>query len=202
MQISIAVVEDNNLFRECISDLLASLEDFNVVGIFSNGWNFLENLEKIKPDVVLMDIAMPDMDGIETTRNAVSIDPQVRILALTMFQDFGRCLEIMDAGASGFILKDTNIQELEKAVRSALKGTFYFSERIVNDLIRKYQDCNPHDLDSLLLSEIEFELIQMVGKGYSNKDISDKLSVSMGALEDYKINLFKKLWRSDSILYK
>ncbi len=199
MSVKIAVVEDHELFREGICGLLGRVEGIVVTGSYSDGKEFIQSLEHTVPDVVLMDIAMPVMDGIVTTRQALMRHPELKILVLTMFNDYFHYKEMLDAGAKGFILKDTDLRELETAVHAVAVGQTFFSSKLMNDIISKFTDHQRiGEQKKIPLTERELELISLTGKGASNKEIADKLCISIKTVESNKTKLFEKLGVANS----
>lgn len=192
MQVKIAVVEDHELFREGIVSLLERNKNFRVTGTFRNGVEFLDSLEKEIPDIVLMDIAMPVMDGITTTRQSMMKYPNLKVLVLTMFDDYYHYQEMISLGVKGFILKDADIAELETAIRTLLEGKTYFSSKLLQNIINRLFDNKKSEVKSELFSERELNLIRLISEGFSNKEIAEKMFISIKTVESNKSKLFEK----------
>jgi DNA-binding NarL/FixJ family response regulator len=129
-QIKIAIIDDHDLFREGIRLVVGQIENFEVIFDTSNGNIFLEFLKNSLPDVVLMDISMPIIDGVETTQKAVELRPNLNVIALTMFSDMTHYTQMINAGVKGFILKKSNKFELQQAINAVFSGGNYFSQEI------------------------------------------------------------------------
>jgi len=187
--INIAIVDDHDLFREGICLVLRQIENFEVVFNTSNGNLFLEFLQSCIPDVVLMDINMPIIDGIETTRKALEICPALKVIALTMFSDTSHYTQMIHAGIKGFILKKSNKFELQQSINTVYGGGNYFSQEILQKMA--FQSLNFQDhADKFTLRELE--VLHLVCKGQTSQEISDKLFISVKTVETHRNNIFQK----------
>ncbi len=187
--INIAIVDDHDLFREGICLVLGQIENFEVVFNTSNGNLFLEFLQSCIPDVVLMDINMPIIDGIETTRKALEICPALKVIALTMFSDTSHYTQMIHAGIKGFILKKSNKFELQQSINTVYGGGNYFSQEILQKMA--FQSLNFQDhADKFTLRELE--VLHLVCKGQTSQEISDKLFISVKTVETHRNNIFQK----------
>ncbi len=131
----LVIVDDHKLFRDGIKMLLSNFNHFNVVGEASNGIEFLSLIENKLPDLVLMDISMPEMNGLEATRIALENHPDLKILVLSMFQDQEYYTKMIEYGANGFVLKEAGAEELIDAINTVLKGNNYFSQELLRNII-------------------------------------------------------------------
>ena len=192
MPVKIAVVEDHELFREGIVSLLERNKNNRVTGTFRNGEEFLNSLENEIPDIVLMDIAMPVMDGITATRQSMMKYPDLKVLVLTMFDDYYHYQEMISLGVKGFILKDADIAELENAIQTLLEGKTFFSSKLLQNIIHRLFDNKKSEIKSEIFSERELNLIRLISQGLSNKEIADKLFISIKTVESNKSKLFEK----------
>lgn len=188
-EISIAVIDDHDLFREGIKLVLNQVEGFNVVFDTSDGNRFLERISDLSPDIVLMDIDMPVINGIVATEQALKINPELKIAALSMFSDTGHYTQMINAGVKGFILKKANKFELEQAIRTICDGGNYFSQEILQKLAFHFTD-RPNDKDHLTVREIE--IIVMICQGMTSQEISDQLFISTKTVETHRSNIFLK----------
>jgi len=187
--INIAVIDDHDLFREGIKLVLNQVEGFNVIFDTSDGYHFIEKIADIQLDIVLMDIDMPVINGILVTEKALKINPDLKIIALSMFSDTGHYTQMINAGVKGFILKKANKFELEQAIRTIYEGGNYFSQEILQKLAFHYTE-KPNDRDHLTGREIE--IIVMICQGMTSQEISDKLFISSKTVETHRSNIFLK----------
>lgn len=199
MLVNIAVVEDNELFREGIISLLEKNQNIRITGNFSNGKEFLDSLENALPDIVLMDIAMPVMDGITATRQSLLKYPHVKILVLTMFDDYYHYHEMLLAGVRGFVLKDAAVVDLETAIQTVLEGKTYFSNKLLQNIVHRLFDNKDSDVKKEIFSERELMFLRLISQGLSNKLIAEKMFVSIRTVESNKSKLFKKTKVKNSI---
>ncbi len=187
--INIAIVDDHDLFREGIKLVLNQINGFQVVFDTSNGYHFLEMLEKAALDVVLMDIEMPVINGIETTKKAIQLKPDLKIIALTMFSDTVHYTQMMTAGVKGFVIKKANKFELEQAILAVFQGGNYFSQEILQKMAFNYfGKTSGKDL----LSNREIEIIVHICNGFTSQEIADKLYISSKTVETHRSNIFMK----------
>ncbi len=186
-KIKIAIVDDHDLFREGIKLVLSQINDFEVVFDTSSGNCFLQNLNILKPDVVLMDIEMPEISGIETTQRAVEIYKPIKIIALTMFSDKTHYSKMIKAGAMGFVLKKASKTELELAVKQVYEGKNYFSQEILQQMAFS------HDNTDKLLTGREKEVLVNICSGLTSNEIAEKMFISLKTVEVHRTNIFKKI---------
>lgn len=193
--IKIVVVDDHAIFLKGLSLLINECPDFKVVGEANNGIQFLELLEKMTPDLVLMDIKMPLMDGIEATEKALIKFPDLKIMTLTMFNEHKYLRLMAEAGVNGFILKSIGKRELEQAIKTVVAGKTYFSPEVMED-ISKWETFSGsgiflEDMNERL-SEREVDVLQEIVKGLSTQEIADKLFISKRTVEGHRANLIAK----------
>jgi DNA-binding NarL/FixJ family response regulator len=187
-EIQIAVIDDHDLFREGIKLVLNQIEGFHVVYDTSNGNRFVETLNQIGVDIVLMDIEMPEINGIQTTINALKVLPDLKVIALTMFSDTGHYTQMIQAGVKGFLLKKTNKYELQQAISTVHQGGNYFSQDILKKLAYQYTN---HGTGTELTSR-ELEVMLMICQGLTSQEISEKLNISNKTVETHRSNIFIK----------
>lgn len=190
-QYSIILVDDHKLFREGLKLLLENLDYINNVYEAANGEEFLKLVEKKQPDIVFMDIEMPVMDGITATRQVLELHPGLNIIALSMYGDENYYTPMINAGAKGFILKNSGIQDVETAIHNVVSGNNYFSQEILNRLlngIRKKSKTKKSDE----LTEREEEVLFHICKGLSNQEIADTLYLSKRTVDKHRENLLAK----------
>jgi len=191
----IILVDDHKLFRNGIKFILSDLPEIEIVGEASDGIEFLEILKYITPDLVLMDISMPEMNGVDASTRALERYPNLSILVLTMFSDEQYYNTFIDIGVRGFILKECDNNELKTAVKTILDGGTYFSQELLLKLIR-----NKHIAeDKIPLTRREQEILTLICKGNSNIQISEELHISQRTVERHRANLLLKTESNNSI---
>ncbi len=202
-KIKIAIVDDHNLFREGLAFLLSQSKEIDIIGEASNGYEFLKLLDFKLPDIVLMDIAMPEMDGIEATRIALEKYPELKIIALSMFEDQEYYYKMIHAGAHGFILKKSTGAELFKAIKDVMSGENYFSKELLKSIIINMPDKRTFkfegDINLSDFTKREFEILRLLCTGLSSIEIADKLFISKKTVEGHKANLFLKTGLKNTI---
>ena len=184
------IVEDHAVFREGLKRVLSEMPDVELVGEAENGEVFLKMLKKTMPDIVLMDIQMPVMDGIEATERALKEYPSLKILVISMFGEEEYVYAMVEKGVSGFILKTTGIQELERAINRISDGQQYYSEEIMGLIIKKVRQIDA--VEKVVFSDKEMEVLRLLCKGYSNNEIADKIFLSVRTVEGYRNKLLQK----------
>lgn len=194
MTVKILLADDHALVRAGFSSLLETEADFMVVGEASTGNEALRMASDLHPDIVLMDISMPGITGIEATRRLGQDQPQVKVLILTVHEDKGLLLEAFDAGAAGFLLKRALKAELLNAISTVMKGQLYVHPSLLPSLINKTPIENgipPGELDALTPRELE--VLRLVAQGYTNAQVAELLTISMRTVEHHRANLMEKL---------
>jgi DNA-binding NarL/FixJ family response regulator len=191
-KINISIVDDHALFRNGLKLLLSAFQEIEVISECSNGKEFIQSLQKIVPEVVLMDIEMPVMNGIEATKEAVSKYPELNIITLSMFGEEEYYYKMIDAGVKGFILKNSNIDEVVKAIRTIRNGGTYFSQEILYNVVKNIREVSKTDPFQLQLSTRELEILDLICKGLSNQEIGDELSISKRTVDKHRANILSK----------
>lgn len=193
-KIRVLICDDHALFREGIRAILTSDASLEVVGQAEDGKRAVEQALKLHPDVILMDVSMPAMIGYEAIREILKVDPRVRILVLTMYEEeeiIRRCLK---SGAAGYVVKDTPAAHLLEAVHRVHEGGQYLSPRVLKRVVTEYaQDEAAPQTRYDTLSAREREVLKLLAEGYSVKDIASQLNLSVKTAEAHKYNLMRKL---------
>ncbi len=171
--------------------ILSAQPDMQIVGEAANGREAVELAEKLQPDVVVMDVTMPELNGIEATRRLVAIAPRTRVLALSMHKDSVYVREILRAGARGYLLKDSADADLLAAVRAVAKGEGYLSPAVSEAVLTDYRRHVTDPLD--LLTSREREVLQMIAEGKTNKEIATSLNLSVYTVEAHRGRMMEKL---------
>ena len=194
-EIRLILADDHKLFRMGLRQLLDKQKLVAVVGEAADGFEAASLAQDLKPDIVLMDISMPELNGIEATRRIVDHDPSVRVIMLSMHADRRYIQESLRAGATGYLLKDSAPEELLRAVAKVMRGQFYLSAKInaqvIADFIRLTDSEKPTPFS--LLSSREREVLQLLAEGKSTREIGDKLNVSAKTVETHRQHVMDKL---------
>lgn len=200
--IKIILVDDHKIFLDGLAMMLNTISDFKVVGTASNGEDFLEQVILKMPDVVFMDIIMPGMNGFEATRKGKKIAPGIKIIALTTFGEENYIRKMMDIGADGFMLKNAEKHEFEKAVKMATKGESYFSHELLmsfsNNLAFSKRNL-PFNESCKSLSPKELQVLELICKGMSNDEIAAEMNISARTIEGHRSKLLNKTGCKNSV---
>lgn len=199
--IRVLIVDDQQMIREGISLILKSHPDIEVVGEAANGREALAKVEETQPDVVLMDISMPELNGIDATAMVKRRFPKVKVLTLTVHDAEGYILQLLRAGASGYIVKKAAGDELVEAIRSVHRGDYYLHPTVTRQVIEEYMrqmregTRGPEDL----LTARERQIVQLAAEGYKNREIAERLNISLKTVETHRANIMQKLNISDRV---
>jgi len=187
----VVLADDHALVRQGLSLILEAQPDMQIVGQAGNGHEAVELAQKLKPDVVIMDVAMPGLNGIEATRRLAEALPRTRVLALSMHKDSVYVREILRAGARGYLLKDSGDADLIAAVRAIAKGEGYISPAVSEAVLSDYRKHVTDPLD--LLTTREREVLQLIAEGKTNKEIATDLNLSVYTIEAHRGRIMEKL---------
>lgn len=195
MKTFVMIVDDHQIVRDGLKAILHNEEGIAVIAEAENGRNALRLIKELKPEIVIMDIAMPDMNGIDATRRISAEYPDVKVLMLSMHHDKRMVIEVFNAGAQGYLLKECASEELLRAIRTLLQGETYLSPKIssivVKDLVKQQQGEIPSEICSL--SSREREVLQLLAEGKSMKEIAFTMDVSIKTVEAFRKRLMDKL---------
>jgi two-component system, NarL family, response regulator LiaR len=190
-KLKVYLVDDHNLFREGLKFLLSNDDLIAEVYEADNGKVFLENLLNVQPDVILMDIEMPKMNGIEASIEAIKILPQAKIIALSMYGNENFYSDMIDAGAKGFLLKNSKFEDVKRAIVDVYNGGNYFSPEILEAIIKNLNKKKTPQRNTDL-SERELEVLYNICKGLSNPEIADLLNISRRTVDKHRENILQK----------
>lgn len=204
MAIKILIVDDQALFREGLKTLLAVQPDLAVVGEAGNGEGALRLAATLRPDVILMDLRMPILDGVRTTERLRDVCPNARVIMLTTFDDDDLVFDGLRAGAIGYLLKDVSSEKLFEAIRAAAKGEYFLlpsiTAKVVAEFARLPKAANPKQVElAEPLSPRELEILRLVATGVSNKEIADRLVISEGTVKNHLSSILSKLAVKDRL---
>jgi two-component system nitrate/nitrite response regulator NarL len=194
----ILIVDDHEVVRDGLKNILTSLENISIAGEAGNGEDAVKMYSSLKPDLVIMDISMPGMNGIEATKIIKEKDPDARILILTMHDNQEYLNQIIRSGAKGFILKNTDKDELLEAVKTVSGGDNFFSKDIskliIDNYIRTAKETEKNDgYKEVPLTKREIEILKLIASGYSNQEIANILYISYNTVDTHRKNIMHKL---------
>jgi len=190
-RIRILLVDDHAVVRQGFRMILSAQSDLEIVGEAGNGREAVELAATLRPDVVVMDVAMPELNGIEATRRLTADNPHIRVVALSMHKDSVYVREILRAGARGYLLKDSVADDLVAAVRAVAAGEGYLSPAISNAVLDDYRKHVTNPID--LLTSREREVLQMLAEGQANKEIAVTLNLSVYTVDAHRGRIMEKL---------
>ncbi|MDR5657945.1 response regulator transcription factor [Serpentinicella sp. ANB-PHB4] len=196
-KIKILLADDHSLVRQGLKQILELEEDLAVVGQASNGEEALEKVQIYKPDIVLLDINMPKLNGIQTLRRLKDINRTIKVIMLTFHEDREYLLETINLGANGYVLKDSESTSLIKAIRDVNSGASYIHPNVANEIVK---ELNYKEKDNNCLNELtrrEYEVLTLIAEGKNNKEISSELFISEKTVKNHVSSILKKINVSD-----
>jgi DNA-binding NarL/FixJ family response regulator len=188
----IIIVDDHTLFRNGLRILLNNLDNYHVIAEAANGKQFLELLNTVVPDLVLMDISMPVMDGIEASAIAHQRYPELKIITLSMYGEEDYYYKMVNAGVKGFVLKNSDIKEVKTALDVVYDGGSFFSAELLQTLVNSLKYSAKSNEFHTELSEREMEILILICQGMSNQEIADKLFISKRTVDKHRANILEK----------
>jgi len=197
--IHIFIVDDHVLYREGVRKMLSVAPDIEIVGEAASGDEAIVQILTLQPDVVLMDLKMPGVNGIEATRRILYASPCIGVLVLTMFETDETVFAAMRAGARGYLLKDADQEEVLRAVKAVSRGEAIFSPAIAERLIHYFAALRPTTADLAFpqLTDREREILHLIAQGHSNSEIAERLLLSIKTVQNHVSNIFSKLQVAD-----
>lgn len=200
MTTKILIADDHWVIRAGLRALLNGTPDIEVVGEAGDGYEVLEKLETLKPDIILMDLSMPNLDGIETTRQVMKKAPSIKILILTIHEDEGLLKEVIKSGAAGYIVKRAAESELNTAISAIQQGNMYVDPALTRALMRDISPVTePTKIPLEELTPREIDVLRLLARGYTNRQIAEELNISPRTVEGHRANLSSKLGRSSRV---
>jgi DNA-binding NarL/FixJ family response regulator len=199
-KIQVVIVDDHKLVTDCIGLFLKGASPIEVIGVCHSGKDTLVLLKKVKPDVILLDISMPEMSGIQVTEAVKKKYPEIKILILSMHSDYNNISDAIDAGADGYVPKDVSSEELVEAITTVSSGKNYFHSTISDEIVKNY--ASKRQKNSGLLPQLtrrELEVLQLFAEGYNNSEIADKLFLSVRTIESHKNHILQKTNMKNSV---
>jgi len=205
-RIRVLVADDHEVVREGTLRMLEREIDIDIVGEAADGLQAVRLVQEIVPDVVVLDVRMPDMNGIEATKQIKRVHPQVRVLIFTAHDDDRYVFPLLDAGADGYVLKTTRQRDLIKAIRDVYQGQTALHPEIARRVVERLTHKDKYVGEGMVeaLTEREMEVLEAVAKGWSNKDVSEALNISPHTVQVHLSNVFGKLGvktRTEAVLY-
>ena len=197
--IHVLIADDHPFYREGVRTMLSMAPDIEIAGEAASGDEAVAQAAKLQPDVILMDLKMPGLNGVEATRRILRASPHIGVLVLTMFEADESVFAAMRAGARGYLLKDTDQDELVRAVKAVSRGEAIFSPAIAQRLIHYFAAIRPAaaDLTFPELTDREREILQLIAQGHSNPEIAERLLLRTKTVQNHVSNIFSKLQVAD-----
>jgi DNA-binding NarL/FixJ family response regulator len=195
VSVRILLADDHKIVREGLRSILENELGMSVIGQAEDGRTALILSQKLRPDVVIIDISMPDLNGIEATRQILTQNPESKVIALSMHSDKRYVIQMLDAGAAGYLLKQCAVDELQQAIRTVLAGKFYVSPDVTGPVIRDYLEhlARSESPEKSSLTAKEREVLQLIAEGKSTKEIASILHVSVPTIETHRQHIMEKL---------
>lgn len=198
--IRILVADDHGLIREGLKTILGFQEHIKVIGEAINGKEAIDNALALAPDVVLLDVNMPDMTGLEVLKEVKKLNSEIKFVMITAAGDRETLFNALEAGADGYILKDSESVDLVQAIEEVSIGETYIDKRLVSFLINKIKRQSDVSSNKLLeLTSRELSVLKLISQGFTNKEVSEKLFLSEKTVKNYATNIFKKLEVKDRV---
>ena len=195
--ITVLIVDDHEVVRRGLRSFLESQDDLEVVGEAANGAEAVQKVQELLPDLVLMDLVMPGMDGIDAIRQVSRVSPSSRVLVLTSFSEDEKVFPAIKAGANGYLLKDVAVEDLARAIRSVAGGEFLLHPEVAGKVLDEFRETTKAIPPLSDLTPREVEVLGLIAKGYSNKEIASSLLIATRTVKAHVSNILSKLHAMD-----
>lgn len=196
-RIRILIADDHPVVREGLISMIRGEDDFEVVGEASNGLEAVEQTRIIKPDVVLMDLRMPELDGVEAIRQIIATNPDIKFIILTTFNDDEYIFKGIEVGARAYLLKDAPREDLFKAIRAVNRGESLIQPVVASKVLERFAELSRQSQSPETLTEREVEVLNLIAKGSANKEIATSLNISNSTVKTHIASIFQKLGAND-----
>jgi two-component system response regulator NreC len=195
MALSLLLVDDHKLIRDGLKSLITKQPELQVVGEAGDGLKAVSLVKELKPDIVIMDVSLPELNGYDATRQIVSEFPDVKVIALSMHSDRRFVLEMLKAGANGYMIKDCAFEEITRAISAVSKGQTYLSPQVAGVIVGDFINQRGIQERTAIsqLSEREREVLKLLAEGHSTKEIASKINLSIKTIETHRKNIMDKL---------
>lgn len=195
--IKVLLVDDHEMVRIGLAAVLGTEDDIEVVGEASNGQEGIRLAQQFKPDIVLMDLVMEGMDGIETTRRLLQLEPDCKVIVLTSFLDDEKMYPVIEAGAFSYLLKTSRAGEIAQAIRAAVKNQPILESQVASKIMNRFRQPKPDKAPHHELTDREMEVLRLIAKGKSNQDVADELYIGIKTVKFHVTNILAKLGVED-----
>lgn len=194
--IKVLIVDDHSLVRQGLKQLIELEKDLRVIGLAGDGEEAILKVQQLKPDIVLLDINMPKINGIQTLRRLKDMDNTIKVIMLTFYEDREYLLETINLGANGYVLKDAESESLIKAIRDVFQGESYIYPTLATELVKEFnrrEEKGSRKTNSENLTKREYEVLTLVAEGFNNREIASYLFISEKTVKNHVSNIFKKI---------
>ncbi len=201
-KIKVIIADDHEIFRDGLKLILSKQKDIELIASVANGDQLIKTAHNLKPDIVVTDIKMPVTDGIEATRYLTANHPDIGIIALSMFDEEDLIMEMLEAGAKGYLLKNADKNEIFEAIDAVYAGENFYCKHTSSKLalmIARSRNKNQHGLNPVNFTDRELDIIQLICKEFTNKEIADKLFISARTVEGYRVKILEKMGVKNAI---
>lgn len=193
MSATVGIVEDDAILRSSLAKLVGGARGFRCVAACASGEEALQNLPRFKPGVVLMDLNLPQLSGIECIRRLKEILPTTPVIVLTVYEDSEHIFRALKAGASGYLLKRSDPEEVLDAIKDARDGGAPMSSQVARRVVHSFHEPTPTGLDTIALTERETEILSFLSQGFANKEIADRMNISVPTVRTHLRHIYEKL---------